>query len=145
MAIRSGGKMTYHGSCLCGKIHYEVTGEFEQFFFCHCKSCRKDTGSAHAANLFSTTARLKWLKGEEEIQTYNHNNSGHIKSFCPVCSSALPNMQMNGTLLVVPAGSLDSDLKLLSAAHIYVSEKANWDYNLEKFPHYDELPAEQNS
>lgn len=54
-------------------------------------------------------------------------------------------MQMNGTLLVVPAGSLDSDLKLIPAAHIYVSEKANWDCNLENFPHYDELPVEQNS
>ncbi len=134
--------MLYSGSCLCGNIQFEVSGEFEEFYFCHCKSCRKDTGSAHAANLFSSTAELKWLKGEEDVRTYNHNNSGHIKSFCPVCSSALPNLQMNGKLLVVPAGSLDTELEIVPSGHIFLQEKANWDSNLEKVPRYDSLPPE---
>lgn len=134
--------MRYHGSCLCGNIAYEVKGEFEHFFFCHCKSCRKDTGSAHAANLFSATAELKWLKGEEDVKTFNYKNSGHIKSFCPKCSSALPNIQMEGKLLVVPAGSLDSDLDITPTGHIYLGEKANWDHDLETIPRYDALPEE---
>jgi hypothetical protein len=137
-----GGKMKYRGSCLCGSIKYEIIGKFEKFFFCHCKSCRKDTGSVYAANLFSKTAKLNWIKGEKEIKTYNHNNSGHIKSFCPICSSALPNIQMDGKLLVVPAGSLDSDIDIIPTGHIYLNEKANWDSNLEKYPHYEELPNE---
>lgn len=134
--------MKHSGSCLCGSIKYEITGDFENFFFCHCKYCRKDTGSAHAANLFSSTATLKWVKGEEKVQAYNHNNSGHIKSFCPICSSALPNLQMEGKLLVVPAGSLDTDIKIIPTGHIYLNEKANWDHNLEKIPHFQELPEE---
>ena len=54
-----------HGSCLCGAVRFEVTGAFESFFLCHCSRCRKDTGSAHGANLFSSTAKLAWLKGED--------------------------------------------------------------------------------
>lgn len=134
--------MNYLGSCLCGNITYEVVGEFEKFFFCHCRYCRKDTGSAHASNLFSSSAKLKWLKGEDEVKTYNYNNSGHIKSFCPNCSSALPNIQMNGKLLVVPAGSLDSDVLIIPTGHIYQNEKANWDHGLEDIPYYKELPIE---
>ena len=134
--------MKYNGSCLCGNIAYEVIGEFEKFFFCHCRYCRKDTGSAHASNLFSSTAKLKWLKGENEIRTYNYNNSGHIKSFCPNCSSALPNIQMDGKLLVVPAGSLDSDITIVPTGHIFQNEKANWDCGLEEIPRYGELPIE---
>ncbi len=134
--------MNYSGSCLCGNITYEIIGEFEKFFFCHCRYCRKDTGSAHASNLFSSTAKLKWLKGESEVRTYNYNNSGHIKSFCPNCSSALPNVQMDGKLLVVPAGSLDSDVSIIPDGHIFQNEKANWDRDLEDIPHYDELPTE---
>ena len=53
--------MKYKGSCLCGEITFEIIGEFESFFLCHCERCRKDTGSAHAANLFSSSARLIWL------------------------------------------------------------------------------------
>ncbi len=134
--------MKHSGSCLCGNIKYEIRGNFENFFFCHCKSCRKDTGSVHASNLFSTTATLKWLKGEEKVKTYNHNNSGHIKSFCPNCGSALPNIQMDDKLLVVPAGSLDSDIEMVPTGHIYLNEKANWDHNLEMIPHYEDFPKE---
>lgn len=135
--------MKYSGSCLCGAIHYEISGDFEEFYLCHCASCRKDTGSAHAANLFSSTAVLKWLKGEADVRTYDHNNSGHIKSFCSVCGSALPNLQMNGNLLVVPAGSLDTDIEIVPSGHIYIQEKANWDCNLENVPRYDSLPPEK--
>jgi len=132
--------LKYSGSCLCGNIEFEILGEFENLFFCHCKSCRKDTGSAHASNLFSSGATLKWLKGEDEVKSFNYNNSGHIKSFCPNCGSALPNLQMNDTLVVVPAGSLDSNVDIVPTAHIYMNEKANWDTNLEKVPKYETLP-----
>ena len=48
----------YNGSCLCGDVRFIIEGEFKSFYLCHCNYCRKDTGSAHAANLFSTTAKL---------------------------------------------------------------------------------------
>lgn len=136
--------MKYSGSCLCGNIQYEIDGEFDKFFLCHCKSCRKDTGSAHAANLFSSTAKLKWLKGENEVREFNYQNSGHIKAFCPNCGSALPNKQMNGTLVVVPAGSLDTDIDITPSGHIYLKEKAVWDHDLELAPKYEELPEEMH-
>ncbi len=130
--------MIHKGSCLCGSIEYKVTGDFDNFFFCHCRSCRKDTGSAHAANLFSSTAELKWLKGGNQVSTFDYD--GHIKSFCPVCGSALPNIQMNGKLLVVPAGSLDSEPLTEPTGHIYLIEKADWDSELEKAPRFETLP-----
>ncbi len=74
--------MTYFGSCLCGKVKFTVEGDFEDFYLCHCEKCRKDTGSAHAANLFSSTAKLTWLSGKEQIKTFNYRSQGHIKSFC---------------------------------------------------------------
>src|SRR3546814_4169608 len=30
------------GSCLCGAVHYQVDGAFEQFYLCHCRHCRKE-------------------------------------------------------------------------------------------------------
>lgn len=131
------------GSCLCGKIAFEIDGTFDRFFLCHCEYCRKDTGSAHAANLFSSTAQLKWLSGEDKIKTFDFESSGHIKSFCSDCGSALPNIQMNGTLLCVPAGSLDSDVPIVPQGHIYFSHRANWDNDLHKIIKFDKLPEEK--
>lgn len=132
--------MKYEGSCLCGEITFEIEGEFENFFLCHCERCRKDTGSAHAANLFSSTAKLKWLTGEAKVKTFNYNSEGHIKSFCSNCGSALPNIQFEGKLLVVPAGSIDMDIDLKAQSHIFCRNKANWDNDLESLPKFDELP-----
>jgi hypothetical protein len=132
--------MKYLGSCLCGEVTFEIEGDFEKFYLCHCERCRKDTGSAHAANLFSSTAKLRWLSGQEKVKTFNFRSEGHIKCFCTNCGSALPNIQMDGKLLVVPAGSIDSDIDIKPQGHIYYANKANWDNELENVPKFEELP-----
>lgn len=129
------------GSCLCGQNKFEINGAFESFFFCHCKHCQKDTGSAHAANLFSTTAKLVWLQGEDQVASYNLPNTRHVKAFCKTCGSAMPNLQMEGKLLVVPAGSLDANVEITPNAHIFYASRANWDNELEKIPRINTVPG----
>lgn len=36
----------YLGSCLCGAVKFEVQGEFDSFYLCHCQRCQKDIGLA---------------------------------------------------------------------------------------------------
>nr|WP_211204108.1 GFA family protein [Denitrovibrio acetiphilus] len=115
-------------------------GDFEHFYLCHCEHCRKDTGSAHAANLFSSSASLNWLSGESLVKVFDYKSSGHIKSFCTDCGSALPNIQMEGKLIVVPAGCLDVDVPLRPQGHIFCANRANWDDSLESVPGFDQLP-----
>lgn len=129
------------GSCLCGSARFEVSGTFESFFLCHCSRCRKDTGSAHAANLFSTMATLAWLSGREHVRTYRVSGSRHERSFCAECGSALPGLQMDGALLVVPAGSLDDDIDVRPTAHICLASRAAWDEHLEDIPGFPALPG----
>ncbi|MCB0219426.1 MAG: GFA family protein [Chrysiogenetes bacterium] len=128
------------GSCLCGANRFEVEGEFESFFLCHCSRCRKDTGSAHGANLFSTTARLRWLSDGTAVSRYKLPGTEHARNFCSTCGSALPSEQMDGKLLVVPAGSLDSEFSMRPTAHLFVSSKAAWDHDLETIPQMEKLP-----
>lgn len=134
--------MKHHqGSCLCQEIQFEITGDFENFFLCHCKYCQKDTGSAHSANLFSSSAKINWIKGEGKIKTFNLPSTRHTKSFCLECSSALPSLQMEGKLLVVPAGSLNTELNKKPDAHIFYASKANWENALEKVKSFENFPS----
>jgi hypothetical protein len=128
------------GSCLCGAARYEVAGPLERFFLCHCSRCRKDTGSAHAANLFSSKATLTWLAGTDSVETYNVPGTRHRKSFCRHCGSALPRLENDGAWVVVPAGSLDDPLSLKPDAHIFVASRADWDDHLEAVPAVDGSP-----
>jgi hypothetical protein len=131
----------YSGSCLCGKVRFEIKGELESFYLCHCEYCRKDTGSAHAANLFSSTANLLWTAGEEKVSHFQLPGTLHAKSFCSICGSALPKLQMDGKLLAVPAGSLNSHVHTKPTAHIFGASRANWDHGLEKVPTFERLPG----
>ncbi len=132
---------THAGSCLCGTVRFEVQGDFEHFFLCHCEHCRKDTGSAHASNLFSSTASLRWIAGEARVTRFDLPGTRHSRSFCSVCGSALPGLQMGGKLLVVPAGSLDTALSIRPDAHIFMSSRAGWDAALERIPAFARLPG----
>ena len=133
------------GSCQCKAVQYEISGQFEGFFLCHCSRCQKDTGSAHAANLFSETATINWVCGQDKITTYHVPETHHQKSFCSICGAAVPAMQAGGTLLVVPAGGLDSKVALRPNAHIFTSSRASWDHNLDDVPQIDTLPKEGDS
>lgn len=129
------------GSCLCGAVKFEVSGTFERFFLCHCARCRKDTGSAHAANLFSSTATIAWLSGRDSVKTYRVPGTRHERSFCAGCGSALPTLKADGALLVVPAGCLDGALAIRPNAHICFASRAGWDACLEDIPKLDGLPG----
>lgn len=133
---------TYSGSCLCGEVGFDIEGEFERFYLCHCEYCRKDTGSAHAANLFSSSATLKWTSGAEKVRRFDLPNTRHGRSFCSICGSALPIIQMEGKLLVVPAGSLNGEVRIKPNAHIFVSARAGWDQSLEQVPAFEKFPFE---
>ena len=124
----------HSGSCLCGEVRFEIRGHFEHFFLCHCGRCRKGSGSAHAANLFSTSASIKWLSGEASVRTFRLPGTRHERCFCSSCGAAVPSIQMNCGLLVVPAGSLDSPVEIRPDAHICVASSANWDRQWKTFP-----------
>jgi len=129
----------YSGSCLCGEVRFEIDGEFDRFYLCHCEYCRKDSGSSHAANLFSSTATLQWLSGANNVRQFILPATRHIKCFCINCGSALP--RTDGALLVVPAGSLNSEVHVRPDAHIFVSSRAGWDDSLERVPMVAGFPS----
>lgn len=129
------------GSCLCGTVRFHISGPFEGFYLCHCQRCRKDSGSAHAANLFSSQAVLTWIAGQASVKTYRVPETRHEKSFCKECGAALPRLQGEGSVLVVPAGSVDSEITIRPDAHIYCASRASWDENLAAVPELEGLPG----
>jgi len=129
------------GSCLCGEVAFRVSGRFDAFFLCHCSRCRKASGSAHGANLFASRARLTWLSGRDAVTSYQVPQTRHRRAFCSICGAAVPTRQLGGSLLVVPAGSLDTPIDLRPAAHIFCAARADWDHALEDVAHLPGPPG----
>ena len=114
------------GSCCCGDVAFTVEDDFSDFFFCHCEQCRKLTGTAHAANLFTSPNNINWINGKEKVKHYDHQERSFSKAFCENCGSGLPFVTQSGTSLIVPAGSLDGEPSKRLDAQMFCAEQAEW-------------------
>ena len=115
------------GACLCGRVKYRVTGPFDVFPLCHCSQCRRSTGSAHAANIFTKPDRLQWLAGEDLVKRYIPDQPDVIsKAFCTHCGSLVPYTSLQSGRLIIPAGSLDVPPGILPQDNIFWRDRADW-------------------
>jgi len=115
------------GACLCGKVQYQVTGPFDAFYLCHCSQCRRSTGTAHAANIFSTEDRLEWLAGEDLVKSFIPEQEGVIsKAFCSHCGSLVPYTSLKSGRLIIPAGSLSEPPEIEPNYNIFWRDRAEW-------------------
>ncbi|MHB8345706.1 MAG: GFA family protein [Acidiferrobacterales bacterium] len=130
---------TFLGSCLCGSVQYEISGEPRKFYHCHCGRCRKATGTGHTSNLLVEPGTIKWIKGEELIRIYKVPEAKrYAHHFCTVCGGSLPRFVKETSFIVIPAGSLDSDAMLRPQARIFWQSRASWscDGDLPTYPEY---------
>jgi hypothetical protein len=132
------------GKCLCGKVHYEITGNLGIFQYCHCSRCRKFTGSAHSAHLFVSPEHFKWITGEEHVGRYEPDDTKYFAtSFCKNCGSSLPWLSKNKKTVVVPAGTLDTDPGIKPFQNIFWKSRAQWYKDVSELVKYDELPPKK--
>ena len=130
---------TLKGSCLCGAVKYEVTGEPKRFYHCHCSRCRKATGTGHASNLFLQPGALKWLSGEQEIRAFKVPEAKRFtNTFCATCGSRLPRQPKDTDMVMIPAGSLDDEAPIKPQARIFSGSRAIWSCADDELPVYPE-------
>jgi len=128
-----------NGSCLCGAVKYEVTGEPKRFFHCHCSRCRKATGTGHASNLFVQPGILKWLKGEGQVRAFKVPEAKRFtNNFCGICGSRLPRQAKDTDTVMIPSGSLDDDAPIKPQARIFAGSRASWSCSDDGLPVYPE-------
>lgn len=115
------------GSCLCGQVSYEFTAVVGDIVMCHCKSCRKASGSAAGINAAVAAEDFKLHDPKKLIKQFE-SSLGKVRHFCSHCGSPLFNaVGENPQFLRVRLGSVDSDLHQTPVAHIFMKDKADWD------------------
>jgi hypothetical protein len=121
---RSSASLT--GSCLCGRVRYRVDEIAGPYVYCHCRSCRKASGSAFAANLPVPADAFTILEGQAQIRHFE-SSPGKRRHFCGHCGSPLyATVSARPDTVRVRLGTVDTTLSEPPAAHIFTSEKAPW-------------------
>jgi hypothetical protein len=129
------------GSCLCGAVSYEVTGEPMFMQSCHCQRCRRARGAAHGTNIFYKADRFSWVRGSDLVAEYKLPEARfYTVAFCRQCGCAIPKVSFERGIAIIPAGSLDTDPPMRPQRHIFTNYKAPWFEITDAIPRFPEAP-----
>jgi len=137
------GDLTLTGSCLCGAVSYEITGDAGRFWHCHCQRCRKATGTGHASNIIMKPDTVNWTSGNDCLKYYKVPESRRFATvFCSTCGSLMPRVAQDLSIAVIPAGSLDRDPGIRPQGRIYQDSRAGWSCDDTALPCYETYPGD---
>jgi len=138
VAVRPG---VTQGSCLCGDVSYEISGEPLRMYYCHCSRCRQGRSAAHGSNVFYKAEGFRWTSGADAVQDFALPGAQYFgTAFCRRCGSEVPRVSVERNVAVVPAGSLDGEPGIAPDAHIFVGSKAPWFDIGGSLPQFDAMP-----
>ena len=108
------------GSCFCGAVQIEVTGEPEAMGYCHCSSCR--SWAAAPVNAFSLwkPSAVKVVAGAEHIGMYRKTPMSE-RQYCTKCGGHLMTFHPPFGLIDVYAAAIPS-LKFKPGVHVNYAE-----------------------
>lgn len=134
------------GTCLCGDVAFELEGAPLRVLNCHCSRCRRARSAAHATNVFYRAECFRWARGQAGVVDYRLAGARFFATaFCQRCGGELPRISTERGVVVVPAGSLDTDPGMQPMAHIFVGSKAGWFDITDRLPQFDEAPPSRSS
>lgn len=133
--------MAIKGSCLCGKITFEIDKAVGPFEICHCNRCRKVSGSNGMAAVGVNTQDYRFLTGAKHITRFTapilESPPAYQVDFCCHCGSPVPPPDPQGDWLEIAAGLFDDDIGLAPDKHIYCEFTPDWDKITDDLPQYD--------
>lgn len=129
----------HEGSCLCGAVRYEIRGELGPAFYCHCRRCRKASGSAFASNVVVDADAFVVVAGRQALRTFVAD-TGLSRQFCGRCGSPIASSRPGLPQVRVRMGTLDTPVAQGPQAHIFTGSKADWFDILDERTQYSGRP-----
>lgn len=124
------------GSCLCGQVRYEYTGELGPIVMCHCSQCRRAQGSAYGTNSSIQTAQFRYLSGQELVKEFE-STPGKKRAFCAECGSPLySRLDSKPELLRLRIGTLITPIQSQPSYHTFAESAAEWYEFTDSLPRY---------
>lgn len=111
---------TRRGTCFCGAVEIEVSGEPAGMGYCHCRSCRSWSGGPVNAFTLWKPEAVRVTAGADQVATFQKSPSSQ-RQYCRTCGGHLMTNHPGLGLVDVYAATLPS-LKFEPAVHINYAE-----------------------
>jgi len=125
------------GSCLCGKVTFQINAEIRRFHHCHCRTCRKAHATVYGSSALVNASAFVMQSGQEHLSSFS-SSAGKDRYFCSICGThVFARCTRDPDDVILRIGTLDGDLQIKARGHIWVSHKPDW-YDIA-----DNLPQSQ--
>lgn len=116
-----------YGECNCGAVAFQLSGDLSGIYVCRCSICRRFTGSNGVAVVVVDNDAFRWVRGEEQVSSWEKPNADWQAFFRRICGSSLPGPN-DERRMFVPAGLISEGGEGLRVIHhVWVDSKADWD------------------
>jgi hypothetical protein len=118
-----GNLQVHRGSCLCGKVRFEIKGALAQPDACHCSICRK-----HSGHFFVSTdvpRETVVISGEDDITWFQSSDKAR-RGFCRSCGSSLFWDPLFKDWIGIAMGAFETPTKTKVKMHIFTANKGDY-------------------
>ena len=136
----SGNEVPRFGSCRCGDVRLQVTGQPVLVEYCHCRSCRHSAGAPLMAWAGFKRENVSLICGEP---TEYESSFGITRTFCSRCGSSLT--LADGRFpdeIYVSLASFDDAEAPIPEVHIWRSERLSWLETTDDQPRYVQFKSD---
>ena len=130
----------YEGGCACGAVRYRATGNPKWVAHCHCRDCRRNTGTALVTWSGFPAERVAFTAGTPQAF---HSSPGVVRRFCGACGTPLTyeGARWPGEVHVL-VGTLDDPAAMQPSIHVYAAHQIPWLQLGDGLPRFAALPGE---
>jgi hypothetical protein len=113
----------HKGSCLCGAVTFEVTGDLQPPDGCHCTQCRKSSGHffvstdvPRGAVTIRGGGHITWFQSSDKVR----------RGFCAICGAPLFWDPIHKDWIGLAMGAFETPTGVRMAIHVHVSDKGDY-------------------
>lgn len=126
------------GSCMCGAVSFQVSGELKRPDACHCHQCRKFSGHYFVSTDVPKDA-VK-VTGGEHVTWYRSSDRVR-RGFCSICGSSLFFDPPSRDWIGLAMGAFDGMTNTSTELHVFTAEKGDYYEICDGLPQHERLPT----
>ena len=116
----------FSGSCLCGRVRFEIEPPTRFCAHCHCSNCRRAHGAAFVTWVGLPDKQFHVIDGADALRRFT-TDTGATRSFCKHCGSTLTYVgpRWEGEVHVARA-NIPGEIDRSPSGHVYVDHRPDW-------------------
>jgi hypothetical protein len=115
------------GRCMCGAVHYKISGKPMFSALCHCDRCRPQSGSAFSGIIVIPRSTFE-IEGETAVfEDVGTSGLRVARRYCPKCGSPLTTEpDVAPEIMMVKIGTVENNEWFQPVMELFVTRRRPW-------------------